>query len=108
MNAIPPNAVVPVILLLGVIVIISIDVLHRKLTAPKKKRVLTISSDDQSREYVWNLLAQQECPECHAHDTIMQTARGGEALNVQCTACQTRYWCSSTYLMPIAYKIGQY
>lgn len=37
-------------------------------------------------------LCDHKCPACGAGDCIGVTARGGAALNVQCTNCGAKFW----------------
>lgn len=82
--------IIPILLLIDFCLVI----------VPKK---VTFSDEEKKQQADWEMLCKQECPECHKHETIVQTAQGGCALNLECTACNTRFWHGGP--MPVAYVI---
>lgn len=91
-------------LLFSIVALIFVLIRRTKATPqPVVLEGVVLPSEEQSEQATWESLCKKHCPECNAENTIVITAQGGCAYNLQCTACQTRYWHGGP--MPVAYKI---
>lgn len=63
-------------------------------------------SEQETSDEIFNHIASDICPNCKTEETLFVAARGGEAMNVRCSACDSLYWVSPIKQFG-AYKIKE-
>ncbi len=41
---------------------------------------------------IWDTIHAGVCPKCEAKDSFLSGPRGGMAINIKCSECDTRFW----------------
>lgn len=64
-------------------------------------------TQDQKKEMWTDIHYRAKCPECGAIDSMLQGPRGGLAIHIKCSQCQTIFWTTPFYGFG-AYPISNY
>lgn len=51
-------------------------------------------SKQETSDKIFDDIASDICPNCNLQETLFLAARGGEAMNIRCSACDSLYWVS--------------